>query len=149
MPHHATVMSFIKLMNKYISKYSNNKEVSAAQYITEIICEHYAKKHKLDLHFRFWTHKDWASYYRNQIGTANKLIQKYDCRAIIRALNNPQSAKIYSLRAPHLVSIIECEQEKLQSENTNLHSNYQRKTDSKYITGKTKKNIISKLKDIE
>ena len=29
---------------KYISKYSNNKEVTAAQYITEIICEHYAQK---------------------------------------------------------------------------------------------------------
>lgn len=136
-------------MTKYISKYSNNKEVSAAQYITEIICEHYAKKNKLDLHYRFWTHKDWSKYYRSQIGTANKLLEKYDCRAIIRALNSPQSAKIYSLRAPHLIAIIESEHDKLASENTSLNNNYERKEDNKYITGKAKKNIISKLKDLE
>lgn len=136
-------------MNKYISKYSNNKEVSAAQYITEIICEHYAKKNKLDLHYRFWTHKDWASYYRNQIGTANKLLKKYDCRAIIRALNNPKSSKIYSLRAPHLAAIIESEQARIESENTQLNNNYERKENNKYLTGKAKKNIISKLKELE
>jgi len=34
------------MSDKYISKYSNNKFVSAAQYITEIICEHKAKKDK-------------------------------------------------------------------------------------------------------
>ena len=135
--------------NKYISKYSNNKEVSAAQYITEIICEHYAKKNKLDLHYRFWTHKDWASYYRNQIGSANKLLKKYDCKAIIRALNSPKSLKIYSLRAPHLIAIIEQEQEKLKSENTSLNNSYERKENNKYMIGKTKKNIISKLKDLE
>jgi len=136
-------------MNKYISKYSNNKEVSAAQYITEIICEHYAKKNKLDLHYRFWTHKDWASYYRNQIGTANKLLKKYDCRAIIRALNNPKSSKIYSLRAPHLTAIIESEQTRIESENTQLNNNYERKDHNTYLTGKAKKNIISKLKELE
>ena len=137
-------------MNKYISKYSNNKEVSAAQYITEIICEHYAKKNKLDLHYMFWTHKKWSTYYKNQIGTANKLLQKYDCKAVIRALNNQQSSKIYSLRAPHLIAIIESEQDKLSVENVNLNNSYDRKTENKYITGKSdKKNIISKLKDLE
>jgi hypothetical protein len=37
--------------NKYLSKYSNGKTVSAAQYITEIICENKAKRDKLDLHW--------------------------------------------------------------------------------------------------
>lgn len=136
-------------MNKYISKYSNNKEVSAAQYITEIICEHYAVKNKLDLHYRFWTHKNWSSYYRNQIGAANKLLKKYDCKAIIRALNNPKSSRIYSLRAPHLIAIIESEEVKLELENKELTQTYERKNNSKYIIGKNKKNIISKLKDLE
>lgn len=134
--------------NKYISKYSNNKEVSAAQYITEIICEHYAQKNKLDLHYRFWTHKDWATYYRNQIGSANKLLKKYDCRAIIRALNNPKSSRIYSLRAPHLIAIIESEQETLSQQNTELQTQYERKNE-KYQQNKSKKNIISKLKELE
>ena len=39
--------------NKYISRYSNNKSVSEAQYITELICEKKAKLEKTDLHFRF------------------------------------------------------------------------------------------------
>jgi len=138
------------MTNKYISKYSNNKEVSAAQYITEMICEKRAKMLKLDLHYRFWTNKEWASYYRNQIGSANKLLKEYDCRAIIRALNNPKSVKIYSLRAPHLIAIIQSEQELIEKENTDLKQTYERKTDTKYLTGNSKKNnIISKLKDLE
>lgn len=134
---------------KYISKYSNNKEVTAAQYITEIICEHYAQKNKLDLHYRFWTHKTWSAYYRNQIGTANKLLKKYNCKAIIRALNNPKSSRIYSLRAPHLVAIIESEEEKLSVENTDLNNSYERKTIKKIATNKNKKSIISKIKDLD
>lgn len=133
---------------KYISKYSNETEVTAAQYITEIICEHYAKKNKLDLHYRFWTHKEWEKYYRSQIGTANKLLKKYDAKAVIRALNNAKSIKIYSLRAPHLVAIIETEQDKLKTENTELKTQYNRKND-RYIKNTGKKNIISKLKELE
>ena len=140
---------FTGYMNKYNSKYSNGKQVSAAQYITEIICEHYAKKNKLDLYYRFWTHKDWATFYRGQIGTANKLLKKYDCKAIIRALNNPKSARIYSLRAPHLIAIIENEESKLETENKDLTKTYDRKKDSKYQKSTGKKNIISKLKDLE
>ncbi len=93
---------------KYISKYSNNKEVSAAQFITELICEHKAKVEKRDLHFRFWvTSKYWTKFYKNQIATANKLLSKYDAKAIVSALNDSKAAKIYSLRAPHLLPIIE------------------------------------------
>lgn len=93
---------------KYISKYSNNKEVSAAQFITEIICEHKAKIEKRDLHFRFWlTSKYWTKFYKNQIAAANKLLSKYDAKAIVSALNDSKAGKIYSLRAPHLLPIIE------------------------------------------
>ena len=41
----------------YPSRYSNGKTVSAAQYITELICEHKANIEKLDLHYKFWTNK--------------------------------------------------------------------------------------------
>ena len=60
---------------KFISRYSNNKEVSAAQYIVELICEKKAKFKKKDLHYRFWVNKEWSAYYRNQIATANKLVK--------------------------------------------------------------------------
>jgi len=139
------------MAKKYISKYSNDKEVSAAQYITELICENKAKKDKLDLHYRFWLNKEWASYYKNQISSAYKLVKKYNDIAIVRALKDPKAAKIYSLRAPHLVPMIETEQKKLDAENTNLTLNLNRVESVKFgpINSKNTKNIFSKLKDID
>ena len=135
---------------KYPSKYSNGNSVSAAQYITEIICEKKAKIEKKDLHYRFWTSKEWQLFYRNQIATANKLVKKYSDTAIVRALNNPKTAKIYSLRAPSLDVIIAEEQKKLDAENKNLSIDLSRKTDVKFNrANKNQKNIVSKLKDLD
>jgi len=47
-------------VDKYISKYSNGKQVSAAQYITELICENKARIEQKDLHYRFWNNKEWS-----------------------------------------------------------------------------------------
>jgi len=134
---------------KYPSKYSNGKEVSAAQYITEMICEKRAKREKRDLHYRFWINKEWAAYYRNQIASANKLVKTHNELAIIKALNNPKSEKIYSLRAPHLLAIIEEEEKILESKNQDLSITLERKSDIVYSKPKIKNNIISKLKDLE
>jgi len=138
-------------MKRYPSKYSNGKQVSAAQYITEIICENRAKMLKKDLHYRFWSTKEWAVYYRNQIGSANKLLEKYSDTAIVRALNNPKAAKIYSLRAPHLVPIIEQEQTMLDSQNKELTLEINRVSDPSFQSKSfnNKKGILSKLKDID
>lgn len=138
-------------MKKYPSKYSNGKQVSAAQYITEIICENRAKILKKDLHYRFWVTKEWAQYYRNQIGSANKLLEKYSDTAIIRALNNPKAAKIYSLRAPHLAPMIEQEETKLVAQNKELTIDISRVSDPKFQATSfgSKKSILSKLKDID
>lgn len=135
---------------KYPSKYSNDKLVTPAQYITEIICENRAKKDGLDLHYRFWSSKEWSKFYRNQIASANKLVKEYDDVAIIRALKRPEASKIYSLRAPHLKSIIEQEQDKLSKENKILTLDPQRPSNIKFgITQKHKPNLFSKLKDID
>jgi hypothetical protein len=135
--------------NKYISKYSNNKSVSAAQYITELICENKAKKDKTDLHFRFWTSKKWEMYYKNQISSAHKLLKKYEAKSIIKALRSKAAEKIYSLRAPHLIPIIEQEQSVLQSENQNLSLEIDRKDKKTFRKNTNKLNIISKLKDLD
>lgn len=132
----------------YLSKYSNGKNVSAAQYITELICENKARQEKKDLHFKFWTNKEWAAYYRNQIATANKLVKKYNEQAIIRALKNKKAEKIYSLRAPHLIAIIEHESEILDQENKILSKEYDRSSNKKHRHS-TQKSIISKLKELE
>jgi hypothetical protein len=134
---------------KYPSKYSNGKSVSAAQYITELICEKKAKLDKKDLHYRFWDNKEWSRYYRDQVASANKLLKKYNETAIIRGLNNPKSAKIYSLRAPHLPAIIEQEQTLLESENKELSIVIERPQEVVFNVAKSKSNIISKLRKLE
>lgn len=134
----------------YPSRYSNGKSVSAAQYITELICEHKAKKDKLDLHYRFWTNPKWSQFYRNQIGSANKLLKSYSAKAIIKALNDQRAEKIYSLRAPHLAAIID---EYQNVENTQiLKDNIEPINRSQNIRfGRNNKinNIVSKLRKID
>jgi len=134
----------------YPSRYSNGKTVSAAQYITELICEHKATIEKLDLHYRFWTNKEWSKYYRDQIATANKLLKKYSAKAIIRALNDKKAERIYSLRAPHLLAIIDYHETLLGSENTELKENIDR-SEKKTFRHKTntKQGILSRLKELE
>lgn len=138
-------------MKKYPSKYSNGKQISAAQYITELICEKKAKLEKKDLHYRFWLSKEWSVFFRNQIGSANKLLKKYDELAIIKALSCKETQKIYSLRAPHLVSIIDREQAKIEKEKSNVLNEtiIKRVKNSSGNTYKGKKNIINLLKDLE
>jgi len=138
------------MSNKYPSKYSNGKLVSAAQYITEIICENKAKLTGQDLHYRFWANKTWSAYYRNQIGTANKLLEKHSETAIVRALNTKEASKIYSLRAPHLIPIKEQQEQILESQNKSLTLEFDRKEDKTYKTSEnSKKGILSKLKDLD
>lgn len=134
---------------KYLSKYSNGKTVSAAQYITELICENKAIQDKLDLHYKFWLDKKWANYYKNQIASSHKLLKKYHPTAIINAIKNPKAKKIYSLRAPHLVGIIEYEQEKLNSIQNSKPVSINRSTTQEFRKVESKKSILSKLKDID
>lgn len=134
----------------YPSKYSNGKQITAAQYITEIICERKAKNTKKDLHYRFWTNKLWEKFYKDQIASAHKLLKKYEDTAIIRALNSDKAQKIYSLRAPFLIPIIEQEQQKLQNENQELSLKLHRPVNVNFNRSIQKpSNIISKLKDLD
>lgn len=137
------------MSKKYPSKYSNGKQVSAAQYITEMICEKKAKLNKQDLHFRFWVNKEWSRFYRDQISSANKLLKKYSDTAVVKALNNPKAQKIYSLRAPFLIPIIEEEQKAFQAQNTELSLDLNRPEKVVFGTSKKNNNIISKLKDLD
>ena len=66
-------------MKKRISKYSNGVQVSDAQYITEIICENFAKKNKKDLHYRFWLEKSWSKFYKSQIKVMTFLFIPLKC----------------------------------------------------------------------
>jgi len=135
---------------RYPSRYSNGKLVSAAQYITELICENKAKKDGLDLHFKFWANPEWSKFYRNQIGTANKLLKTYDIRAIVKALSDPKAKGIYSLRAPHLLPIIQKYQKQIASEVKPLPKEINRLDKVTFRKdNNNKQNIISKLKELD
>lgn len=138
------------MIDKYLSKYSNGKPVTPAQYITEIICERKANTDKIDLHYKFWVQKKWALFYRNQIASAHKLLKTYQPKAIIKALQTDKGKKIYSLRAPHLPAIIQEQEEILKKENTTITKNIERKENIVFkINSKKSNNIFSKLKDID
>lgn len=137
------------MSNIYPSRYSNGKKVSAAQYITELICENKAKQDKLDLHHRFWLNPEWSKYYRNQIGTANQLLKKYSPKAIIKALQDNKAQKIYSLRAPHLIAIIDQYQSVVDSENKEFTKEIERKEVKTYRKEKPKTSLLSKLKELD
>lgn len=138
------------MAEKYPSKYSNGKSVSAAQYITEIICENKAKLSKEDLHYRFWISKKWSLYYRNQIASANKLLEKYSAEAIVKALKSDKAKKIYSLRAPHLLAIIQQQEDLLASQNQTMSKIPDRKLDKTFESSESKnKNILSKLRELD
>jgi hypothetical protein len=137
-------------MDKYISKYSNGKYVSPAQYITEMICENKARIDKKDLHYRFWLNKEWSAFFRNQIATANKLVKTYGDKAIIKALKNDKAAKIYSLRSPVLQDIIKREADILSKQKPLEAKTYDRNIDiSQRRINRVNKNILSKLEDID
>lgn len=136
-------------MDKFFSKYSNGKSVSAVQYITELVCENKAQQEKLDLHYRFWTTQFWEKYYKDQIASANKLIKKYTAEAIIAALRSNEGQKIYSLRASFLLPIIEKHQNILEKQNKTLTKNLDRKEKTVFRNNVLKKNIISRLEELE
>tara|TARA_B100000497_G_C7566879_1_gene341742 strand:+ start:255 stop:671 length:417 start_codon:yes stop_codon:yes gene_type:complete len=134
---------------KYISKYSNGKRVSAAQYITELLCENKAIQDKEDLHYRFWTTPKWEKFYRNQIAAANKLLKKHSDKAICMALKDYKAKKIYSLRAPHLMPIIEHYEVVIENENKEIQKTIERIENPSIRKTKKQNNILSKLEDID
>lgn len=135
-------------MNKYLSKYSNGKEVTAAQYITEIICEHKALVEKKDLHYRFWQSKEWSKFYRDQISSSNKLLKKHSAKSIIAALKDEKAKRIFSLRAPSLPALIKKHEEIIESQNTEFKLDVNRKEKSTYQKNNSK-GILSKLEDLD
>lgn len=101
----------------YNSRYSEGY-VSAAQYITELVCEKKARKEKKELPIFFWKLAEWEKYFKSQIGSANQLLRKYDGAAIIKALMSPKMFSTYSLRAPWLLDEIIAQQAIIDSRPT-------------------------------
>ena len=139
------------MSKKYPSRYSNGKEISAAQYITEFICEKMADKNKKELTQKFWDLPEWKKYYKSQLFAAYGLLKIYDDVAIIKALRSNRAYGIYSLRAPHLDAIIKEEQRKLEIERAKPKTSELKRADTKSKPReiKVKETNLGKLKELD
>ena len=86
--------------SKYIPE---DKDISAAQYLAEFMCERIAHKDGKVLTTKFWNKPEWGKVFRAQITHANKWLKSYDARSILRALKTFRGKKIYSLGAKYLL----------------------------------------------
>jgi hypothetical protein len=99
------------MKRKYPSRYSINKDgshkdVTAAQYIAELICEKRAASMNRELPTKFWELEEWAKYYKYQIMLAYKLLKQFSDKAIVKGLFDPKCHNVFSLNNPWLKSII-------------------------------------------
>lgn len=80
---------------KFQSRYSDS-HVTIAQYITEYLCEIVAKSCNQDLPREFWNIPEWGKFYKYQIMLANRLLNEYHPRALVRTLKDKRLAKLSS-----------------------------------------------------
>jgi len=133
--------------SKYQSRYRDDSFVTAAQYITELICEKEAQIEYKELPKKFWQIKKWANKYKYQIKHANRLLSKYPEQAIIKALLDPRTKRIFSLAHPILENIISTYvKTAVDTDVTSRELTSKISMPSTNFQGKT---VLSKLKDIE
>lgn len=73
--------------SQYQSRYGGGY-ITAAQFITELICEHNAKATKRELTQFFWNDEIWAKDFKAQLVHANRLLKTYDPAVIITVLQS-------------------------------------------------------------
>jgi hypothetical protein len=82
-------------MTKYQSKYCD-KQVTAAQYLAESMCEREARDKKIILPQKFWEDKKWAKAFRRHITQVNKLLKEFPDQAIISAFHSKKAEDVFS-----------------------------------------------------
>lgn len=105
---------------KFDSKYSPGKQVSAGQYIAEIMCEKFAKTKGKELSIQFWKNKDWAKHFKLQLFKAQSLLKLYSPTAIIKAINSKDAKYIYSLGNQKIDTLIEREETILKQQRESM-----------------------------
>jgi len=91
--------------SKYESRYSGGY-ITAAQYITEFLCEKIAKRENKSLPDRFWGKPEWNKVFRRQVGLANKLLKEYSSEVILKTLRDKRCNNLTSLGANWLLGPI-------------------------------------------
>lgn len=87
----------------YQSSYGAEKQITAAQRLSEMICERQAARNGTQLPARFWTRPEWRGPFHQQVVQANRLLKLYDPEAIFGALG--ENPRVYSLGAPFFAEL--------------------------------------------
>lgn len=136
-------------MAKYPSLYSP-KEVTAAQFIIELICQRKAQADGKSLSMKFWNHPDWSKFYRSQLRKCHTLIKKYGEGAVIAAIRDEKKTKYCrTLFSAYFESIVEEKQKELSKKPKTEVQTFDRPTRFEKPKNRSKKGILSKLDDID
>ena len=71
--------------------------ISEGQYLAEIMCQRFALSQKESLGNKFWEDKYWLKKFLLQTKHANDLLKQYKIEYILKALEQPDDKKVYSL----------------------------------------------------
>jgi len=100
--------------NKYPSKFSPGKLISADKFLAEIICDRHARSKGITLPSKFWnTLPIWEKEFLKQLRSAKNLLNIYSIEAIFSALKTKKGKNIYSFNATWLDDLIKMEQHKI------------------------------------
>lgn len=87
---------------KYKSKYDGT-QVTAARYISELVCGYNAAQHQSELPRKFWTLPLWKQFYMIQTQEAAELLEKYSEDHVIQFVKDK---RIFNLRAQWIKTAI-------------------------------------------
>jgi hypothetical protein len=100
-------LSMTKRKRTEKSKYkhqSTGDYCTCASYLAELMCLRLAEhKNEGKLGYKFWNKKPWDWTFKQQLFTANSLIKKYGEVAVVKAVNSPSLAKVFSLKNKRVV----------------------------------------------
>lgn len=135
---------------RYQSRYTQVK-VDEAHYITELICEKIAYQKNLKLVPEFWSYLEWREIFKKQLLLAKALLKIYSDAAIIAALKNPLSQRLYSLGLQSILDpIIQSEQKKIEEAERVALETQSKNYEAEYKPVKTfgKQSTINKLRNL-
>jgi len=100
-------LSMTKRKRTEKSKYkhqSTGDYCTCASYLAELMCLRLAEhNNEGKLGYKFWNKKPWDWTFKQQLFTANSLIKKYGEVAVVKAINSPSLAKVFSLKNKRVV----------------------------------------------
>lgn len=89
---------------KFKSRYSPNKTITCAQFVSEIVCANSAHHHGAELPLKFWEFDEWEKFFKLQIKCANDLLNVCDEEVLLEFV---KKNKIRNLAAKWVIGKVE------------------------------------------